>query len=265
MVGVRSLLIFIKSMQNKRKEQGMKICELLSRKQSNLWEHKPITIAFLGDSVTQGCFECYLTSTNGLETVFDYKNVYSTRVREILNILYPTVQVNIINSGISGDCAAWGVKRLERDILSYNPDLVVVSYGLNDSSKGMDGIKEYIHSLETIFLSLKDKETEIVFLTQNYMNTQISPHLKEEKFINLAKSFSENTQNSGVLKAYFEEAIKSCEKYNVKVCNLYAAWEKINNAGVNTTELLANKLNHPIREMHYYIAIKLIETMLEVS
>lgn len=243
----------------------MKICELLSKKQHNLWEHKPITIAFLGDSVTQGCFDCYLTSANGLETVFDYKSAYSTRVREILNILYPNVQVNIINSGISGDCAAWGVKRLERDILSYNPDLTVVSYGLNDSSKGRDGITEYISSLETIFSALKDRGAEVVFLTQNYTNTEISPHLKEEKLINLAKSFSENIQNSGVLKAYFEEAVKSCEKYNIKVCDLYAVWEKMNDAGVNTTELLANKLNHPIKEMHYYIAIKLIETMLGVN
>ena len=32
--------------------------------------------------------------------------------------------------------------------------------------------------------------------------------------------------------------------------------------GINVTELLANKLNHPIREFHYYIAIKLLETIL---
>ena len=27
----------------------------------NMFEEKPVTIAFLGDSVTQGCFECYFT------------------------------------------------------------------------------------------------------------------------------------------------------------------------------------------------------------
>ena len=32
--------------------------------------------------------------------------------------------------------------------------------------------------------------------------------------------------------------------------------------GVNTTELLANKLNHPIREIHTYMAMKLLECML---
>jgi hypothetical protein len=39
-------------------------------------------------------------------------------------------------------------------------------------------------------------------------------------------------------------------------------WEAMARAGVNTTELLANKLNHPIREIHYYMAMKIIETIL---
>ena len=33
-------------------------------------------------------------------------------------------------------------------------------------------------------------------------------------------------------------------------------------AGVDVTELLSNKLNHPIREFHRYMAAKLVETML---
>ena len=95
------------------------------------------------------------------------------------------------------------------------------------------------------------------------MNTKTSPHLKEELFIKLlSKDFANNVQNSGVLKAYFESAKAVCEECGVTVCDLYPIWERLKNAGVDTTELLANKLNHPIRELHYYIAIKLMETML---
>ena len=111
----------------------MKIVEKLKAKNTDILNSKPITIAFLGDSVTQGCFECYLTSETTLQTVFDYQNAYSTRLKEILNILYPSVQFNIINSGISGDGTTFGLERLERDIIAYNPDLCVVSFGLNDS------------------------------------------------------------------------------------------------------------------------------------
>ncbi len=239
----------------------MKVIELLKCKQENLVANKPVTIAFLGDSVTQGCFECYLAGPNRLQTVFDYKSAYSTRVREILNILYPNAQVNIINSGISGDSAPVGLSRLERDILSYNPDLVVVSYGLNDSTGGRERISAYTDALDGIFAKLKERGIETVFLTQNYMNTKTSPHLRDEYSINLSESFAGNVQNSGVLKEYFQAAKAICEKYGVKVCDLYPVWEKLEKSGVDVTELLANKLNHPIREIHYYMAMKLVETM----
>ena len=88
--------------------------------------------------------------------------------------------------------------------------------------------------------------------------------MKEKLFIDLANSFAANVQNNGGLHIYFEKAKALCEKYNVKICDLHAVWEKLLSADVDTTELLANKLNHPIREMHYYMAIKLIETMFEI-
>ena len=236
----------------------MKIMELIKEKQNDLFGAKPVTIAFLGDSVTQGCFECYLTSPNSLETVFDYKSAYSTRVREILNMLYPNVQINIINAGISGDGAHVGLQRLERDVLSMNPNLVVVSYGLNDSTGGLENIDRYIDSLKAIFTEIKKRNIECIFLTQNYMNTTVSPHLKDKLFLDLAESFKDNVQNNGTLKAYFLAAKKLCEESGVAVCDIYNVWEKMSQAGVCTTELLSNKLNHPIRELHYYIAIKLI-------
>jgi len=239
----------------------MKIIRLMKEKQEDLTKNKPVTIAFLGDSVTQGCFECYLTGPNSLQTVFDYKSAFSTRVREILNLLYPSVQVNVINSGISGDSAPVGLQRLERDVLCYNPDLVVVSYGLNDSTGGLAKLNAYTGALEGIFSRLQAAGIETVFLTQNYMNTKTSPHLKDELFINLSKTFASDVQNSGVLKAYFAAAREVCEKYGVKICDLYPVWEKLEKAGVDVTELLANKLNHPVRELHYYMAMKIVETI----
>ena len=51
----------------------MKIIDKLNAKQ-DIYGEKPVTIAFLGDSVTQGCFECYIKEDGKIETVFDYKN-----------------------------------------------------------------------------------------------------------------------------------------------------------------------------------------------
>ena len=140
----------------------MNIIEKIKQKQSNLLENKAITIAFIGDSVTQGCFECYLTSETSLETVFDYKSAYSTRLKELLNLLYPNVQFNIINAGISGDGATTGYERLERDVLAYSPDLCVVSFGLNDSC--LSTIEQYSTALSGIFSALQEKNIETIFL-----------------------------------------------------------------------------------------------------
>ena len=239
----------------------MKIIEKINAKK-DMCNNKPVTIAFLGDSVTQGCFECYNTSETTLETVYDYKSAYSTRLREMLNILYPQVQINIINSGISGDSAASGDARLERDVLNFKPDLCVVSYGLNDSTQGEDGIEGYKKSLSNIFNKLSDNGVEIIFLTQNTMCTKESCHITQQLFKDLASMFGE-IQNSKMLKKYFDNAKELCKEKGIKVCDMYSVWEKMENSGVDTTELLANKLNHPIREFHYYIAMKLIETIFE--
>lgn len=240
----------------------MKIFEKLNAKK-NMYEEKPVTIAFLGDSVTQGCFECYIKSNGNIETVFEYKNAYSTRLREILTIIYPNVQVNIINSGISGDKVFNARTRIDRDITPFSPDLVVVSFGLNDSSGGLEGLAKYGDDLKYIFGEVAKNGAEVIFLTQNAMNINISCHLKDEALIRTATGAMAR-QNGGILKAYMDKAKEVAKECGVHICDVYPIWEKLIAAGVDATELLANKINHPIREFHYYMAVKLLETMLEI-
>jgi len=241
----------------------MKIVEKIKAKQKSLINNAPVTVAFLGDSVTQGCFECYKNEAGSVDTVFDYSSAYSTRFREIMAKLYPRVQINVINSGISGDSAPSGLERLERDVLAYKPDLVVVSYGLNDSMGGMEGIERYRNALSMIFERIISYGAEVVFLTQNYMNDYTSCHLgTDEAFVAVAERCAK-VQKEGVLARYFDTARDVANKYGVRVCDVYRSWELLSAAGVNTTELLANKLNHPTRDMHLYVAIKLIEEILK--
>lgn len=216
---------------------------------------EPITIAFLGDSVTQGCFEHKI-----IDTAYDVKSAYSTRLREILNVLYPFIPFNIINVGLSGDTASGGANRLHRDVISKSPDLVIVSYGLNDCTSGENGLDKYTQSLDYIFSELSKANIDTIFLTQNFCCKKTAPSLTDENLINLSKSLI-SIQNDGVLKKYFERAKSLASEYGVKICDIYSVWEKLSQGQVDTTDLLANKLNHPIKEFHYYIAIKLLETI----
>lgn len=238
----------------------MKIIEKISQKNKDFYGAKSVTIAFLGDSITQGCFECYYDEKGVLQTVFDSKNAYSARVKEILNFLYPSAQINIINSGISGDNAVNGNNRFERDVAPFNPDMVVVSFGLNDAGQGKANVDKYINALKNIFKKVKDIGAECVFIFQNTQNTHVSCHFKEEREQSLAARFAE-VQNAGIVDCYYEAAKATAAECGVEFCDVYQAWKKMEACGVDTTELLSNKINHPKREFHYYIAIKLIEKM----
>lgn len=239
----------------------MKIVDKIKMKQSSIFGAEPVTIAFLGDSVTQGCFEIYRTGPKSLETVFEPQNAYSTLLRNMFAILYPSVQINIINSGISGDYAPNGAKRLERDILRYNPDLVVVSYGLNDFPHKDEGLARYTEALAKIFSELNARGIECIFMTENMANTKVSCHIEDPWFRELAEESAER-QNAGYLGKYFEAAKETAAAYGVRVCDCYSKWKKMEAAGVDVTELLSNKINHPIRQLNYLFAYSLMETIL---
>jgi len=69
------------------------------------------------------------------------------------------------------------------------------------------------------------------------------------------------TQNEGVFDAYIDAAKALCDKMGITVCDCYAKWKKLASCGINVTELLSNKINHPTREMNWLFAYSLVETI----
>ena len=237
----------------------MKIIEKIAKKAQDADNPRP-TIAFLGDSVTEGCFELIPKNSEGFNNVFDGESVYHKKVAEILGVLFPNVLLNIINAGIAGTGAPYGLSRLERDVISKNPDLTVVCFGLNDCGKEDEGLSEYIDSLREIFRRLKAAGSEVIFMTPCMMAASVSETI-HPSFIELAGKLAER-QNRGVLDRYMDAARALCAEEDVPVCDVYAKWKRMAELGVDTTELLSNKLNHPTRELHKLFAYSLVETMM---
>ncbi len=234
----------------------MKIVEKISAKNQAIYTCAPATIVFLGDSVTQGCFEVYFKRNGVLETVYESDKAYSANVKRILNYLYPAAQINVINSGISGDSAAGGVSRFERDVAPFHPDLVVVGFALNDSCQGEAGLEVYEKSLREIFAKVKAIGAECIFLTPNLMNDKVSANIHDERIEKIAAQFM-----AVDLDKYVETAKRTAAACGVPVCDVYAKWKAMQAAGVDTTALLSNDLNHPTRELHWMTAYTLVETM----
>ena len=240
----------------------MRIIGKMAKKTADHMNNEGVLIAFLGDSVTQGCFEIYKKENNQIETVFDQRHSYERTVTDILATLFPMVPVNTLNAGISGDQATRGVERVERDVLRHEPDLTVVCYGLNECRGKPESVEIYTEALKKIFNKVKASGSELIFMTPNMMNTRVSPHLTDSDFIKLAEGTAKN-QNRGIFEAHIEAARKLCRDMNIPVCDCYAIWKKLAESGVNTTDLLANKINHPTREMNRLFAYELVRTMFE--
>lgn len=239
----------------------MEILKKMAQKAQANAAHEGVTVAFLGDSVTQGCFEIYKKLDGNIETVFDKRHAYSQAFADMLSLLYPSVPVNILNAGISGDNAPGGLKRLERDVLRHEPDLVIVCYGLNDCGETVDAIARYTTALAEIFAKIKAAGCELIFMTPNMMNTGISPFLMQDEDVVAIAETTARKQTGGVFDAHIEAAKALCREMDVPVCDCYALWKQLYANGVETTELLSNRINHPTREMNRIFAYELIKTM----
>ncbi|MBR4442609.1 MAG: GDSL family lipase, partial [Clostridia bacterium] len=94
---------------------------------------RPAVIACLGDSVTHGCFELVDLPDGRFDTTYRPHEGYPAKLQRRLNALFPAAAPCVLDAGISGDSARGGLERLERDVLSVRPDLVIVNFGLNDA------------------------------------------------------------------------------------------------------------------------------------
>ena len=207
-----------------------------------LVEKGPITIVAFGDSVTHGAV--------GPDEI-DYETVYWTRLRKKIHAVRDYVPVNVINAGIGGITAAASVFRLERDVLTHNPDLVIVCYGLNDVNGALE---DYLNSLRTIFEQIQNKGCDIIFLTPNMLNTYVAEDT-EQRFYDYAH-VTAKMQMEGKMDLYIGKAKQLAEEMGVPVCDCYAEWKKLSETQ-DTTMMLANRINHPTREMHELFAEKL--------
>jgi len=236
----------------------------LSKKNASANANVPVTIGFLGDSVTNGCFEVYPAMTDhgesGFDVIFEPEQGYPAQLRRILCMLYPKAQINIINAGISGDGAPGGLLRMDRDLLPYHPDLTIVCYGLNDSGNGDVGIPKYHDALVAIIRRLQDAGSEVILMTPQPICTRVHSQLREEALRNLAMKLTNNFAN-GVFDRYMQAARAAATETEVPLCDVYAKWMAMYRNGVDITDLLSNYLNHPTREMHYLFAWSLMDTI----
>ena len=224
----------------------MRIKEKVLMDRQGLFTHGPITIAALGDSITHGAFEA---------DVYDYENVYWNVLRRKIQAAYPYIPVNVINAGLGGYKASNSYMRMDRQVLLHEPDLVIVCFGLNDVQNELE---TYLKYLRIIFEKIKNQGADCIFMTPNMLCTRVADDVAPEH-LNIAKRLAE-IQNSGRMDLYMQSAVALAKEMDVTVCDCYSEWKKWSETQ-DITLLLANRVNHPSREMHAFFAEKLYQTI----
>lgn len=224
----------------------MRTDKFLKRLTLPLRENGAVNIVCLGDSVTQGAFEY------GRICAAD---AFPAKLSGMLSLLYPNQVFNVINSGIGGTTAGFAAGRFERDVLKYNPNLVLIMFGVNDfSDPGL-----YKSSLRYMFEKLNGLEIPCVYITEHMMNTYVASDTHESIADYAAKTAE--VQSGGTMDALFAEGKKIAEECSVPVCDMYGRWKRLSACGVDTTALLANRINHPVPEMHTALAYEIVSTI----
>ncbi len=97
-----------------------------------------------------------------------FGNSITEGVGATANTSYPAylsriVDAPIINAGHAGDTTADGLRRIERDVLSRNPYLVIVEFGANDFLRHIPKEKTF-QNLKEIISCIQDKGAMVVLL-----------------------------------------------------------------------------------------------------
>lgn len=219
-------------------------------------ERKNPVIVALGDSVTAGHFEFNGNPAelfakvdrgelgeNDVIEITDARECYLEKFRSLLIDRYEQTSVSTINSGIAGDTMYGMQKRLYRDVIRYQPDLVIINGSLNWAKECGDTDAYKVVLTEVVKTVKKETKADIVLLTPNMELP--SP------FSNPHSTLSERVQ---VIR-------KLADAERVCLADAYKIWETYEAAGYPVVQLLANGMNHPSVTGHEMYARVLMQLM----
>ena len=163
-------------------------------------------IVFLGDSITAGG-----TSKTG----------YVTLIKNRLQEKHGDLGITIIGAGISGNKVPDLQKRLERDVLSKKPTLVVIYIGINDVWHGESNPKNgtskenFEGGLKDIIGKIKDSGARVILCTPSVIGEKTdggnSLDAKLDEYSDISRKVAKDTkvQLCDLRKAFAEHLKKS--------------------------------------------------------
>lgn len=124
-----------------------------------------VTVGVIGGSITQGS-----SATN-------QNNCYASRFNQWWTNKFPEAEIGFVNAGIGGTNSYLGVHRVDEQLLSHNPDVVIVEFSVNDTDKTMN--KYSYDSLVRKILSYDTNPAVMLLFTTQENGTSLQDVHKE--------------------------------------------------------------------------------------
>lgn len=240
----------------------MRIMHRLSARSHNPGGCRPPLIVCLGDSVTHSCFELDMPENHWQEPTCRPWDGFPMKLQDRLARLYPLAAPTVFNAGVGGDAVSQMDARLERDVLSLRPDLVILEVGLNDClGSETDDPTDFGQAVGALMDRILASGAELMLLTPNAMCARMHENVPKEDSWRQLYARAVHKQVSGTMTAFVNAARIEAEKRSVPVADAYARWEAMRLQGIDTTSLLANQINHPKPEMHDLFVEEILRTM----
>ena len=180
------------------------------------------TIVCFGDSITAG---------------YAVRRGFPSFLLESLRQRFPDSKIEMINSGISGDTSQDGLSRLDWAVLSYEPDLVTINFGINDC---------------VLVLSLEEFEMNLVEMVRRI---RAGP---DSEILLLSSQPLESPPYDQRVLDYYQTVERVAKEMNVGFVDVYGAWMKRVRAGMPLDSLILPGLDHPNEAGYRIIAEELM-------
>lgn len=187
-----------------------------------------INIICHGHSVPAGYFKT---------PVVDSPNAYPYLLFMGLKERFPFAVLNVIVTAIGGENSARGAARFEKDVLSKNPDVICIDYGLNDRGMGLEKTRTALVSMIT---SAKSRKIKVILLTPT-----------ADMGANLDDARDPLNQQAVLIRAIAREQ-------QVGLVDSLAEFHSYVKQGGNLSDLMSQG-NHPNRKGHDLVVNKLRE------
>lgn len=161
-------------------------------------------------------------------------------------------RVRVSNKGIGGHTTAMGMARFEKDVVTANPDVVAIMFGINDAAvdvwktppatESRVSLANYRQNLAAMIRTLKEQGVRVVLMTSNPVHWN-----EKTKIMYGHPPYDPDAVDgfNGLLRVYVAAAREIAEIEDVGLVDVFAAFESHDaNAGTGAGALTPDGM-HP--------------------